>query len=89
LRDECLNEHLFTNLAEARAIIEGWRRDYNHLRPHSSLGYLAPGEFAARNQMSSALARTAGPAQEALAGALQSAPASNPKPDRFSPALSA
>ena len=45
-------------LGEARAIIEAWRHDYNHLRPHSSLGYLAPEEFAARNQGSSASART-------------------------------
>ncbi|MGA8794745.1 integrase core domain-containing protein, partial [Candidatus Binatus sp.] len=55
LRDECLNEYVFTSLAEARAIIEAWRHDYNHLRPHSSLGYLAPEEFAARNQGSSAI----------------------------------
>jgi putative transposase len=47
LRDECLNEYLFTRLAEAREIIEAWRRNYNHLRPHSSLGALTPSEFAA------------------------------------------
>jgi putative transposase len=47
LRDECLNEHVFTSLAEARAIIEDWRYDYNHLRPHSSLGALTPTEFVA------------------------------------------
>jgi len=49
LRDECLNEYVFTTLAEARAIIEGWRQDYNHLRPHSSLGALTPVEFATLN----------------------------------------
>jgi len=49
LRDECLNEYLFTSLAEARVIIEAWRQDYNHLRPHSSLGALTPVEFAALN----------------------------------------
>ena len=48
------------SLGEARAIIEAWRHDYNRLRPPSSLGYLAPEEFAARNQGSSAVARTAG-----------------------------
>lgn len=37
LRDECLNEHLFTNLSEARQIIEEWRIDNNTNRPHSSL----------------------------------------------------
>jgi transposase InsO family protein len=47
LRDECLNEHVFTTLAEARAIIEAWRNDYNQMRPHSSLGTLTPSEFAA------------------------------------------
>jgi putative transposase len=46
LRDECLNEHLFDSLAEARQIIEAWRLDYNHARPHSSLGTLTPNEFA-------------------------------------------
>jgi putative transposase len=46
LRDECLNEHVFLTLAEARETIEAWRYDYNHLRPHSSLGALTPTEFA-------------------------------------------
>jgi putative transposase len=46
LRDECLNEHVFVSLSEARQIIEAWRHDYNHLRPHSSLGALTPREFA-------------------------------------------
>jgi putative transposase len=48
LRDECLNEHLFTSLAEARRIIEAWRIDYNVRRPHTSLDGLTPTEFAAR-----------------------------------------
>ena len=47
LRDECLNEYVFSSLGEAREIIERWRDDYNHLRPHSSLGALTPSEFAA------------------------------------------
>jgi putative transposase len=46
LRDECLNEHFFFGLAEARHLIEAWRQDYNQLRPHSSLGALAPTEYA-------------------------------------------
>ena len=46
LRDECLNEHVFVRLSEAREIIEAWRHDYNHVRPHSSLGALTPIEFA-------------------------------------------
>jgi len=47
LRDECLNEHVFGSLAEARRIIEAWRIDYNEVRPHSSLGYQTPEEHAA------------------------------------------
>lgn len=42
MRDECLNEHLFQNLLEAREIIEEWRKHYNYERPHSSLNGLAP-----------------------------------------------
>jgi putative transposase len=42
LRDECLNEHLFANLNEARQIIEAWRIDYNTNRPHTSLNGLTP-----------------------------------------------
>jgi len=45
-RDECLNEHWFTNLVDARQTIEEWRIDYNTLRPHSSLGYMTPIEYA-------------------------------------------
>lgn len=48
LRDECLNEHMFSSLAEARQIIETWRIDYNTNRPHTSLNGLTPSEFAAR-----------------------------------------
>jgi putative transposase len=47
LRDECLNEQVFSSLAEARRIIECWRIDYNTARPHSSLDYQTPEEFAA------------------------------------------
>jgi putative transposase len=46
-RDECLNEHWFLDLNEARSIIEDWRDDYNQRRPHSSLDYQTPDEFAA------------------------------------------
>ena len=46
LRDECLNEHVFAHLPEARRIIEVWRYDYNWFRPHSSLGARTPREFA-------------------------------------------
>ena len=46
LRDECLNANWFTSLSDARRKIESWRQDYNQQRPHSSLNYLSPAEFA-------------------------------------------
>jgi putative transposase len=46
LRDECLNANWFTSLSDARRKIEDWRQDYNQRRPHSSLNYLPPAEFA-------------------------------------------
>lgn len=49
LRDECLNEHLFTSYKHARQIIEEWRTDYNLNRPHSSLDGLTPNEFVNRS----------------------------------------
>jgi putative transposase len=45
-RDECLNEHWFVSLADARAAIETWRVDYNTVRPHSSLAGETPEQFA-------------------------------------------
>ncbi len=47
LRDECLNETIFTSLAQARSVLAAWRHDYNHHRPHSSLGNMTPAEMAA------------------------------------------
>lgn len=48
LRDECLNEHWFLSLNEAKRIIEKWRDHYNAERPHSSLGGLTPNELASQ-----------------------------------------
>ena len=42
LRDELLNVEIFDTLFEAKVLVEGWRREYNTLRPHSSLGYRPP-----------------------------------------------
>ena len=42
LRDELLNREIFTTLTEAKVLIEQWRQEYNHIRPHSSLGYRPP-----------------------------------------------
>ncbi|WP_342734582.1 IS3 family transposase [Bradyrhizobium sp. B117] len=46
LRDELLNETLFTSLAQARVTLGCWRADYNDTRPHSQLGWKTPSEFA-------------------------------------------
>jgi transposase InsO family protein len=48
LRDECLNEHWFVTLAQARSVIETWRHEYNHERPKRILGGLTPVEYARR-----------------------------------------
>jgi putative transposase len=42
LRDECLNREVFTTLAEAKVLIEQWRKEYNQIRPHSARGYQPP-----------------------------------------------
>jgi putative transposase len=46
LRDELLNETLFRSLAHARSMLEAWRTDYNHHRPHSRLGWMSPAIYA-------------------------------------------
>ena len=47
-RNECLNQHWFRTIDEARYEIDLWRDHYNHVRPHSSLNYLPPVEYAKR-----------------------------------------
>ena len=47
-RDECLSLEWFLSRAEAKIVIEAWRKHYNQVRPHSSLGYLTPAEFVAK-----------------------------------------
>ena len=47
VRDELLNAEEFTSLLEARVLAKEWKRDYNQVRPHSSLGYRAPAEYGA------------------------------------------
>jgi hypothetical protein len=63
LREECLNEHVFVSLDDARSKIEKWRIQYNQERPHSSLGNLTPEEFAGASRRS----RELGPRAHRLA----------------------
>ena len=49
-RDECLNMHWFSSGAEARVCIEQWRREYNEVRPHSSIAYFSPAAFVRQNR---------------------------------------
>ena len=72
LRDELLNEILFSSLSHARAVLAIWQADYNGSRPHSQLGWQTPAEFAStfnprralalRNLKSSAPSPVASPA---------------------------
>jgi putative transposase len=75
LRDECLNETLFTSLAHARATLAAWKDDYNMVRPHSGLGNLAPLIFARNSvtgtQQDGALRYTEGSAPRPVASPSQ------------------
>jgi len=77
-RDECLSLEWFRSRAEAKVIIEAWRRHYNEVRPHSSLDYLTPNEFVerlARPALGSATGRDA-----AVHGASAPRPVAEPSP---------
>ena len=52
-RDECLNMHVFTDGRHAQEVVEAWRIEYNEDRPHSSMNYMTPAEFAAHCRNSS------------------------------------
>ncbi len=51
LRDECLNETLFSSLSHAKAVLAAWKHDYNHHRPHSAHAGATPVEFAEKADM--------------------------------------
>lgn len=57
-RDDCLNMHWFMSMDDATRTIEAWRRDYNEVRPHSSLAWLTPAEYRQLHQSEEALAIT-------------------------------
>jgi putative transposase len=71
LRDELLNETLFTSLAQVRAALNAWKDDYNNARPHSALGNLTPTEYSDRSalepQRGGALRYTGGSAPRPVA----------------------
>ena len=66
LRDELLNGEIFYSLKEARIVIEGWRRHYNEIRPHSSLGYRPPAPVALFPERPAALPQPAPPGAQPL-----------------------
>jgi putative transposase len=81
LRDECLNVETFFGLSDVREKLERWRQDYNQVRPHSALADRSPEEFARNWKESSAASlRTAGPANQAPAGAVHCSDPPDPKP---------
>ncbi len=82
-RDECLSLEWFRSRAEAKAIIETWRRHYNDVRPHSSLGYLTPNEFAALH--ANAASRHATGRGAAVHGASAPRPVAPPPRERQQP----
>jgi putative transposase len=75
LRDECLSLEWFRSRAEARVVIENWRRHYNAVRPHSSLAYLTPHEFKQQHQplLTSPEVVYEGPSGSARSGAVGAA----------------
>lgn len=78
-RDECLNTSWFWNLFDARRKISAWKTDYNARRPHSSLRYLTPDEFAQQWHLASPSC--------SLDRAAEQPPQGNPNGLRFAPAL--
>jgi transposase InsO family protein len=66
LRDECLNQEIFLSVAEARVVIEEWRRFYNRVHPHSRLGFQSPDEFARRMARPALISATATPSLRSM-----------------------
>lgn len=77
-RDECLSLEWFRSRAEAKVVIETWRRHYNTVRPHSSLGYLTPAAFAAMLEQHTAAPTTATGRGAALAWGFAPRPVASP-----------
>jgi len=78
LRDELLNRELFLGLEEARVVLDAWRLDYNHRRPHSSLNWQTPAAYAATLDDSKAGAFPAASDADPPVGATHQPPAQHP-----------
>ncbi len=81
LRDECLNEELFSSMSDARQKLAAWQADYNQFRPHTSLGGLAPQVYA-RNHTKDRARRTRPASPELRNGSTQRALTTAHKPER-------
>jgi putative transposase len=77
-RDECLSLEWFRSRAEAKVTIEQWRRHFNEVRPHSSLGYLTPAQFATRLKQQDARSAQATGRTAAVDGASALRPVASP-----------
>ena len=77
-RDECLSLEWFRSRSEAQVVIETWRRHFNEVRPHSSLGYLTPAAFAARMKEQDARSAPATGRTAAVDGAFALRPVAQP-----------
>jgi putative transposase len=77
-RDECLSLEWFRSRAEAKVVIENWRRHFNEVRPHSSLGYLTPAAFAAKIRNNDAAPAQATGRNAAVYGASALRPVAQP-----------
>ena len=77
-RDECLSLEWFRSRAEAKVVIENWRRHFNEVRPHSSLGYLTPAAFAAKIRNNDAAPAQATGRNAAVPGASALRPVAQP-----------
>jgi putative transposase len=77
-RDECLSLEWFRSRAEAKVVIETWRRHYNEVRPHSSLSYLTPAAFAAQLREQDAVTCQATGRTAAVCGAYALHPVASP-----------
>jgi len=77
-RDECLSLEWFRSRAEAKVMIETWRRHYNEVRPHSSLDYMTPAEFVAKEEKQDAAAAQATGQVAAVCGASAPWPVAEP-----------